>query len=220
MRNYRWLLAVVLMAACSSQDAETVQDESAAEISDARDAASAEIKKRLDAAESNIDKARESVEEIDEDVAAGYHKQLDRIEVAHDDASAQWAKIETTTDDDWKAVTEEAKKASDEVGEAAHQAVRLTSDSKDEFLDGADKAMKDVEHSFTKLEAGAEDLGDDARGEFDDVAASLKKDYETVAESLDEVKDAVGDDWKDARHDFNHAFHKLTGDVEKAFDDL
>lgn len=220
MRNYRWLLAVVLLAACSTQDAETVQDEAVAEISDARDAAAAEIKKGLDAAESNIDKARKSVEEFDEEVATKYHEGLDKIEVAHDDASAQWAKIETAADDDWKAVTKEAKKASDVVGHAAHQAVRLTSDSKDEFLDGADKAMKDVGNAFKKLEAGAADLDDDARGEFDEVAASLKKDYKTVEESLGEAADAVGDDWKDARHGFNHAFHKLTGDVKKAFEDL
>ena len=220
MRNYRWLLAVVLLAACSAQDAETVQDEAVAEISDTRDAASAEIKKGLDAAESNIDKARKSVEKFDEEVAAGYHEELDRIEVAHDAASAQWAKIETATDDDWQTVSEEAQKASDEVGKVAHQAVRLTSDSKDEFLDGADKAMKDVGHFFAKLEAGSDDLGDDAQGEFEEVAASLKNDYKTVEGSLSEAADATGDEWDDSRHDFNRGLHKLTGDVKKAFDDF
>lgn len=94
-------------------------------------------------------------------------------------------------------------------------ATNQLSQTKDQFVAGADKELKELDNKIADLSQKAANLKDDAKVQADKALTVLRADRDIVAQKYADMKQSNQGTWDKTKS----AFQAAWGDMERAYDD-
>ena len=215
--------ASIGLAACGG-DADDMQDameDAAANVAETAEAIENEV---VNASKSFMETAKKDFDIIANEIAEREAAMGDALAGYWDSVQAEAGELSDAIEDDWKrlesATGEEAEKIEQAIAEkereverVLHEAKLAAIESEQEFEDAVAKDLDAMETEFTKLEAGAEELGDDA-------LAEIKSDYDAAKSALEELGDASANEYEKDRIALSKDLAKLNSKMQQMVDDI
>ena len=218
-REFRILLvtlAVLGLPACSGDDAQDAMEDAAAEVAEAAKKVESEV---VSASKSFMETARKDFEIIANEISEREATMGEALAGYWSSVESEAKKIDALIEEDWKrlatATAEEAEVIERDIAEKEREVERLLYEAKlaaieseEEFEATVARDLASMEEQFVKLEAGAQDLGEDAMKE-------IRADYEAAKRGLDALDEAAAIEYEKDRIALSRSVSKLNRQMKR-----
>jgi len=221
LRTLLVALAVLGLPACSGDEAQDALEDAAAEAAEAAKKVDNEV---VAASKSFMETARKDFEiianEISEreaamgDALTGYWSSV-KSEAEELDAAIEedWKRLETATAEEARVIEREIAEKEREVERVLYEAKLAAIESEEEFEAAVTRDLASIEEQFVKLEAGAQDLGEDAMKE-------IRADYEAAKRGLEDLGEAAASEYEKDRITLSRSVSKLNHQMKRLVDEI
>lgn len=225
-RHIRMLLLAAAstgLIACGG-DADDIQDamqDATAEVAETAENIENEVVK---ASRSFMESAKKDFDIISREVSEREAAMGAALAGYWDSVEAEASELSNAIEDDWKrlesATGEEAERLEQGIVEKEREVERVLYEAKlaaieaeQEFEDAVGRDLEAMESDFAKLEAGAEEFGDDA-------LAEIKSEYEATKTALDELGEAAADEYEEDRIALSKGLAELNSKMQQMLDGI
>lgn len=131
------------------------------------------------------------------------------------------------TDDDshttYKPVSDDPVTGDDverEIGEAINTTVEFTKQKRDEYAEGLEQKLAELDNDIARMEEKAGALKDDAKQKWAEQIAKLREQRKAAAEKLAKVKESSAEAWQELKTSMDSSWTSLKEGVSDAASEL